>query len=205
MLFTTNAHVQRAYHPDEIDEKGLKIDFNYYLSSQIHPVISRLCEPIESLSAPELADCLGLDSAAYRARTGQGSSSSLIGKVRQLNTDPNIKYANCASIPIGNIEISLEKSNITECLENLGDGLKENWPQMLDLAFRRQVRKYVSKFHENNFTCDDVTCAAKVKAMYRKIEKNEVKFLLHTIFGFFLFFSMFQKVYPAQCQPAAEN
>ena len=55
-------------------------------------MISRLCEPIESLSAPELAECLGLDSAEYRARTGQSSSSSLIGKIRQLNTDPNIKY-----------------------------------------------------------------------------------------------------------------
>ena len=31
---------ERAYHPEEIVEMGLKVDLHYYLSQQIHPVIS---------------------------------------------------------------------------------------------------------------------------------------------------------------------
>jgi hypothetical protein len=33
---------------------------------QIHPVISRLCAPIEGTDAGHIADCLGLDSAKVR-------------------------------------------------------------------------------------------------------------------------------------------
>nr|CAD7591839.1 unnamed protein product [Timema genevievae] len=51
---------QRAYHVDELKTNdGLKIDINYYLAQQIHPVVSRLCEPIEGTDAARIADCLG--------------------------------------------------------------------------------------------------------------------------------------------------
>ena len=33
---------------------------------QIHPVVSRLCAPIEGTDAGHIADCLGLDSAKVR-------------------------------------------------------------------------------------------------------------------------------------------
>lgn len=38
---------------------NLKIDAKYYLSQQIHPVISRLCEPIEGIDAVQIAETLG--------------------------------------------------------------------------------------------------------------------------------------------------
>lgn len=34
-------------------------DKNYYLSSQIHPVVSRLCDPIEGTDSSFIASCLG--------------------------------------------------------------------------------------------------------------------------------------------------
>lgn len=51
---------QRAYHVDELkNNENLKIDVKYYLSQQIHPVVSRLCEPIEGTDAARIAECLG--------------------------------------------------------------------------------------------------------------------------------------------------
>lgn len=44
----------------------LLIDVNYYLAQQIHPVVSRLCEPVDGLDAAFIAECLGLDPTSYR-------------------------------------------------------------------------------------------------------------------------------------------
>lgn len=55
----------RAYHPDEIFRSNgeLKVDIEWYLTQQILPPISRLCEPIEGTSAIILSQCLGLDTS----------------------------------------------------------------------------------------------------------------------------------------------
>jgi DNA polymerase elongation subunit (family B) len=37
----------------------LKVDVKYYLSQQIHPVVARLCEPIEGTDAARIAGSLG--------------------------------------------------------------------------------------------------------------------------------------------------
>ena len=61
------AATQRAYHVDEIRENSdLKIDIQYYLSQQLHPVVSRLVEPLEGTDSSRLAQCLGLDPNQYR-------------------------------------------------------------------------------------------------------------------------------------------
>ena len=41
------------------------LDFEWYLSTQILPPISRLCEPIEGTSPAILSERLGLDAAKY--------------------------------------------------------------------------------------------------------------------------------------------
>ena len=47
-LSQAQCHRQRAYHPEELAKsKTMTIDINYYLKNQIHPVVSRLIEPIE--------------------------------------------------------------------------------------------------------------------------------------------------------------
>ncbi|VDM31578.1 unnamed protein product [Hydatigera taeniaeformis] len=87
---TSRSSVQRAYSPTELSvgvrppklnsddgdqtlgmgqkhqEERFTIDIQYYLASQIHPVVSRLVAPIEGTSPAHIADCLGLDPASYR-------------------------------------------------------------------------------------------------------------------------------------------
>ncbi|KAK6924053.1 Zinc finger, DNA-directed DNA polymerase, family B, alpha [Dillenia turbinata] len=59
---------QRARHPDELkrDHGKWMIDIDYYLSQQIHPVVSRLCASIQGTGPSRLADCLGLDSSKFQ-------------------------------------------------------------------------------------------------------------------------------------------
>lgn len=61
----TAAH--RAYHPDEIRRAPTEytVDYEWYISNQILPPISRLCEPIEGTSAAIISERLGLDASKY--------------------------------------------------------------------------------------------------------------------------------------------
>eukprot|EP01038_Epipyxis_sp_PR26KG_P011762 gene11762-15739_t len=58
---------QRAHHPDELlrGNGELTLDFEWYLSNQILPPISRLCEPIEGTSSAIISEKLGLDASKY--------------------------------------------------------------------------------------------------------------------------------------------
>lgn len=58
---------ERARHPEEIQRSGgaLKPDVEWYLSQQILPPISRLCEPIEGTSQSIIAEKLGLDASRF--------------------------------------------------------------------------------------------------------------------------------------------
>ena len=61
------AATQRAFHVDEVkDSESLKVDKNYYLAQQLHPVVSRLCDPLDGTDASRIAQCLGLDPEQYR-------------------------------------------------------------------------------------------------------------------------------------------
>ncbi|ESN96944.1 hypothetical protein HELRODRAFT_193403 [Helobdella robusta] len=63
---TNDAATKRAYHPDELNKSDtLQIDANYYLSQQVHPVVARLCDPIEGTDAGHIAECLGLDAKSF--------------------------------------------------------------------------------------------------------------------------------------------
>ena len=54
-----NSYAERAYSPEELLAKGLKVDVEWYLSQQIHPPVARLCEHIEGTDSALLAECLG--------------------------------------------------------------------------------------------------------------------------------------------------
>jgi DNA polymerase alpha subunit A len=70
------SYAQRSFPPDEFeDSKGLlKLDTEWYMTQQIHPPISRLCEPIEGTDPSQLAMCLGLDPSKFRSSFVQSNS-----------------------------------------------------------------------------------------------------------------------------------
>ncbi|GAB5035819.1 dna polymerase alpha catalytic [Nannochloropsis oceanica] len=71
------AAAERAFHPDDVQrsEGELKVDVEWYLTQQILPPISRLCEPIEGTSVAILAERLGLD----KSRFGGGGNGGAHG------------------------------------------------------------------------------------------------------------------------------
>jgi len=59
---------ERAFHPEELrGSESLAVDAEYYLGQQVHPVVSRLCGPMEGTDPGHLAECLGLNPGRYRS------------------------------------------------------------------------------------------------------------------------------------------
>lgn len=51
---------QRAYALEQLQkQEGLGLDTQYYLAQQIHPVVSRICDPIEGIDGVLIATWLG--------------------------------------------------------------------------------------------------------------------------------------------------
>ncbi|GLH01797.1 DNA polymerase alpha catalytic subunit [Gryllus bimaculatus] len=74
---TTGTAVQRAYHLDELKmDKNLKIDYKYYLAHQIHPVITRLLDPVDGIDSCRIAEFLGLDPTPYKQSLRQQAAKS---------------------------------------------------------------------------------------------------------------------------------
>jgi len=80
----------RARHPDEVlrSNGALKPDVMWYLTQQILPPISRLCEPIEAISPKFLAEKLGLDSSSVQNRsTMEGGEEELLIDYKPASLD----------------------------------------------------------------------------------------------------------------------
>ncbi|XP_076255109.1 DNA polymerase alpha catalytic subunit [Rhynchophorus ferrugineus] len=154
---------QRAYHLEELkSNENIKIDVNYYLSQQIHPVVARICEPIEGTDAYQIAECLGLDGLKFK-KTIQGDKPVGENIVR-----PEIKFRNVQKFifkclycqaenkvtgPLnGNVPI-LQKCCNEECQNRPVDYLFYIQNQ-LSLT----INSHISKYYECKLICEDPAC-----------------------------------------------
>ncbi|KAI4327437.1 hypothetical protein L6164_019898 [Bauhinia variegata] len=178
---------QRARHSDELKREQGKwmIDINYYLSQQIHPVVSRLCASIQGTSPERLADCLRLDSSKFQHKSSEAfngdPSSSLL-----FAADDEERYRGCEPLVLscpscsgtfdcpsifksvcllgGDKETSLDikESNYNfwrklRC-PKCSDDVGRISPAMIANQVKRQAEKVVSMYYRGLLTGDDETC-----------------------------------------------
>ena len=93
---------ERAFHPEELQENpNLIVDLHYYLTQQLHPVISRLCAPIEGTDAARLADCLGLDASKFAARNvGADDDDMNANRYAACSLDDDAMYEKCEPLKL---------------------------------------------------------------------------------------------------------
>ncbi|XP_075815002.1 DNA polymerase alpha catalytic subunit isoform X2 [Microtus pennsylvanicus] len=87
---------QRAYAPEQLQKQdNLVIDTQYYLAQQIHPVVARICEPIDGIDSVLIALWLGLDSTQFRVHQyhKDEENDALLGGPAQLTDEE--KYKDC--------------------------------------------------------------------------------------------------------------
>ncbi|XP_053601752.1 DNA polymerase alpha catalytic subunit [Plodia interpunctella] len=163
--------VQRAYHIEELkNSEDLKVDYNYYLAHQLHPVISRICEPIEGMDPARVADCLGLDPSGYKQ----------IMKRRDDNTETyeveneHEKYRHCKDFSFvcvnegcktkNNIRetfVKIDKDNVCflEQCQNEKCGVRPmDYLACVQNQLSVLLRKYHAEYYAGWVSCEDPAC-----------------------------------------------
>lgn len=168
---TANSATQRAYHIEELKSMdNLKIDFRYYLAHQLHPVISRICEPIEGMDPARVADCLGLDPSGYRQMIKKENTNTDTYEVE--NDQEKYRYCkeftficvneNCKTENrIRETFIKLDKDNVTflEKCQNPKCSVKPiDYLACIQNQLSLQIRQYHSQYYAGWISCEDPAC-----------------------------------------------
>jgi DNA polymerase alpha subunit A len=166
---TDKSATQRAYHIEELkNSQNLKIDVKYYLAQQIHPVVSRICEPIEELDVFQIAECLGVDTSNLKkARAVEDSGENITRpEIKFRNVDKFIfkcyscKSDNCVEGPFFNNLPVLERCRNAECKVRPADYVPYIQNQMI-----RAINSYVEKYYLYEMYCEDPMCSSETTTM----------------------------------------
>ncbi|KAG0453481.1 hypothetical protein HPP92_024785 [Vanilla planifolia] len=191
---------QRARHPDELkrDNSEWMVDIDYYLSQQIHPVVSRLCASIQGTSPARLADCLGIDSSKFQHKSSDESNKDAPHVLPVIDDDD--RYLGCEPLrltcpscscsfecppistffsPESNANASgLEAENKMDanfwrrmrCLRCSEDieGCKIT-PSMITNQVKRQADHFISLYYKGLMMCDDEICKYTTRSLNLRV------------------------------------
>ncbi|XP_035429801.2 DNA polymerase alpha catalytic subunit [Spodoptera frugiperda] len=168
---TANSATQRAYHIEELKNlEHLKVDFNYYLAHQLHPVISRICEPIEGMDPARVADCLGLDPSGYRQIIRRDNTNTETYEVENEHE----KYRQCKDFVfvcvnescktenrIREAVVKLDKESITfldKCQNDKCTLRPVDYLASIQNQLSLQIRQYHAQYYAGWLSCEDPAC-----------------------------------------------
>ncbi|BBN16162.1 DNA polymerase alpha subunit A [Marchantia polymorpha subsp. ruderalis] len=173
---------ERARHPDEIkaNSEAFMVDIEYYLSQQIHPVVSRLCAPIEGTDARHIAECLGLDpSKFHRAEPANEVEDTLLSSATILDDDD--RYRHCEALQLvcpqctrryqfsgvgrmvsPNLQDSSEHPVSDDPLRcpqcSHGGSMQRLSPAMLANQVKQRAEEFIARYYDGWMMCDDEAC-----------------------------------------------
>lgn len=178
---STLAASQRAYALEQLQkQEGLRLDTQYYLAQQVHPVVSRICDPIEGIDNVLIATWLGLDPGQFRAQQQyqrEEEADGTLGAPVQLTDEERYKDCErftftCPQCGTDNIYdnvfegagTSLEPSLMRCCHIPCGSrpiDFAVNISNKLLLDIRRHIKKYYSGW----LVCEDQACQNRTRRL----------------------------------------
>ncbi|XP_069007702.1 DNA polymerase alpha catalytic subunit isoform X1 [Embiotoca jacksoni] len=178
---STLAASQRAYALEQLQkQEGLSLDTHYYLAQQIHPVVSRICDPIEGIDSVLIATWLGLDPSQFRAQQQyqrEEEADGMLGAPVQLTDEE--RYKDC------------ERFTFTcpQCgTDNIYDSVFEGAGQKLEPSLRRcchvpcgsslidhavnisnklllDIRRHIKRYYSGWLVCEDQACQNRTRRL----------------------------------------
>ncbi|XP_047521057.1 DNA polymerase alpha catalytic subunit [Pieris napi] len=168
---TANSATQRAYHVEELKSSdNLKIDFRYYLAHQLHPVISRICEPIEGMEPARVADCLGLDPSGYRQAKKETTETYEVENEQE-------KYRYCKEFTFVCVSESCKVENrirdtllkgdkdsvtfLEKCQNEKCELRPVDYLASVQNQLSLQIREYHNEYYAGWVSCEDPACGGR--------------------------------------------
>uniref|UniRef100_A0A8C5LWH3 DNA polymerase n=1 Tax=Leptobrachium leishanense TaxID=445787 RepID=A0A8C5LWH3_9ANUR len=179
---------QRAYAPEQLQKQdNLSIDTQYYLSQQVHPVVSRICEPIDGIDTTLIAAWLGLDPSQFRVHQNyqkDEENDALLGGPSQITDEEKYRDCErfkCACTKCGTeniydnvfdgsglqIEPSLKRCSKPECDTSPLDNVVQLQNKLM-LDIRRHIKKYYSGW----LVCEEQTCQNRTRRLPLSFSRN---------------------------------
>uniref|UniRef100_A0ABI7YKD0 DNA polymerase n=1 Tax=Felis catus TaxID=9685 RepID=A0ABI7YKD0_FELCA len=178
---------QRAYAPEQLQKQdNLTIDTQYYLAQQIHPVVARICEPIDGIDAVLIATWLGLDSTQFRVHHyhKDEENDALLGGPAQLTDEE--KYRDCErfkcpcptcgteniydSVFDGSgtdIEPSLYRCSNIDCKAS-----PLTFMVQLSNKLIMDIRRCIKKYYEGWLMCEEPACRNRTRRLPLQFSRN---------------------------------
>jgi len=169
------AATQRAYHVDEVKESSnLKVDMQYYLAQQLHPVVSRLCDPIDGMDSARVAACLGLDPSQYKSRAPVEAheDADVREEDRFLSCSPLSLQCCCGEAVVLD---SVWKGSGKDIAPTLlvcpqpkscgGFPLEGNGKDLIMNQITKQLRAFIKKYYDGWLVCEDPGCSGRTRQL----------------------------------------
>lgn len=183
---TTESANQRAYSLEELSEReDLKIDYEYYLTQQIHPVISRICDKLPVTNSYVLAEMLGIENSSMlhirREDTVGNKQDQLMskGESRYTSCKPlSIQCPNCNLI--NEITARTRKDDSTkkwelslvrcsQCGRRYGAQSNVVITQVIAM-----IRRLTLELYSTRFVCESPDCDYETRNMFRPLTSDEM-------------------------------
>lgn len=167
---TDNAPVKRGYHLDEIKgSETLTVDIDYYLSQQIHPVISRLLEPIEGCDSSLIAMKLGLDPSKFKSHAKPSDEAT---EGESIIKTASQKYQLCekfiftcvACKTLNYVAAAFKRESnkmvsvFEKCLNTDCNVAPYKYAASINNQLLLTIHKNIQKFYDNWYICDNPLC-----------------------------------------------
>lgn len=170
---------QRAYAPEQLQKQdNLSIDTQYYLSQQVHPVVSRICEPIDGIDSALIAAWLGLDPSQFRIQhhyQKDEENEALLGGPAQITDEE--KYRDCERFKFCcprcgteniydnvfdgsglQIEPSLFQCSKPEC-----NSSPLEYITLINNKLLLDIRRHIKKYYNGWLVCEEQTCQNRTR------------------------------------------
>uniref|UniRef100_A0A803T2M0 DNA polymerase n=1 Tax=Anolis carolinensis TaxID=28377 RepID=A0A803T2M0_ANOCA len=179
---------QRAYAPEQLKkQENLAIDTQYYLSQQVHPVVARICEPIEGVDSVLIATWLGLDPSQFKVyhhyHKDEGNDDLLGGPVQLTDEE---KYKDCERFKIACPKCGTEnlynsvfngsdlmiEASLLHCTKKECNESPSNYLMQINNKLILDIRCYIKKYYTSWLRCEEQTCQYRTRRLPLRFSRN---------------------------------
>ncbi|XP_034428633.1 DNA polymerase alpha catalytic subunit isoform X1 [Hippoglossus hippoglossus] len=178
---STLAASQRAYALEQLQkQEGLSLDTQYYLAQQIHPVVSRICDPIEGIDSVLIATWLGLDPSQFRAQQQhqrEEEADGTLGAPVQLTDEE--RYKDCERFTFTCPECGTDNTydnvfegaglklepSLMRCCHNPCGSRPVDFTVNISNKLLLDIRRYIKKYYSGWLVCEDLTCQNRTRRL----------------------------------------
>ncbi|CAB4056412.1 POLA1 [Lepeophtheirus salmonis] len=181
---TDRPATQRGFHIDEVanENSNLKVDTKYYLSQQLHPVLSRICDPLDGTDSSRIAQCLGLDPDQFKKiirSTESNEERELISEVDKFRPCNKLKIK-CVCGEIITLESIVTGSpssrdfhlSLTQCPKPDCGHIPLSQVNVIKNKLVQEIRRHIKEYYSGWIICEDPACSGRTRQLPIRFQQS---------------------------------